>query len=268
MGQFENILGNVYGYLKVTGISDKSDKYDNIYWDCACECGNECTIRGSSLKNSHTTSCGCLKLAGSDAGKVFGELTVIGKTEGIDRSSIFLDCLCSCGNQLSVRRDLLNREKKTFCGDKSKHKQLVSRLIDEAGKVYGKLTVLQVHTAKKISGGLLWDCICECGQATTVRGSLLRNNETTSCGCDRTVPYVDENGKKYGKWTVNILSDKKGKNGEIYWCCICDCGNERDVLAVSLRNGYSKSCGCDKNNSGNKALRNEIGARYGRVLVF
>lgn len=30
-----------------------------VLWRCRCECGNEVTVRGASLRNEHTTSCGC-----------------------------------------------------------------------------------------------------------------------------------------------------------------------------------------------------------------
>lgn len=43
------------------------DKHGNVLWLCRClgkngnDCGNECVVRGDSLKNQHTQSCGCLK---------------------------------------------------------------------------------------------------------------------------------------------------------------------------------------------------------------
>ena len=50
-------------------------------------------------------------------------------------------------------------------------------------------------------------------------------------------------GERYGKWTV-IEFSRKGKHGELYWNCKCDCGTEREVDGYSLRRGDSKSCGC------------------------
>lgn len=32
-----------------------------VQWLCICDCGNECIVRGSSLKTGHTKSCGCHK---------------------------------------------------------------------------------------------------------------------------------------------------------------------------------------------------------------
>lgn len=36
------------------------DKNGNVLWKCRCECGNECVVRGTKLKNQQTQSCGCL----------------------------------------------------------------------------------------------------------------------------------------------------------------------------------------------------------------
>jgi hypothetical protein len=59
--------------------------------------------------------------------------------------------------------------------------QLFGRAKDEAGNVYGKLTV--ICASGRDSAGIKWTCRCECGAMTIVRGSSLRNGHTTSCGC-------------------------------------------------------------------------------------
>lgn len=57
----------------------------------------------------------------------------------------------------------------------------------------------------------------------------------------------DLSGMKFGRWTVLYQADDKiqpsGKHTTM-WHCICDCGNEKDVLGSSLKNGKSTSCGC------------------------
>ena len=56
----------------------------------------------------------------------------------------------------------------------------------------------------------------------------------------------DETGKIYGQWKVIGLSEKESKSQTIYWECICSCGQVRDVIGTSLRDGSSTSCGCTK----------------------
>lgn len=53
---------------------------------------------------------------------------------------------------------------------------------------------------------------------------------------------IDLSGQRFGRWLV-----KKHigiKYGYRSYLCICDCGTEREVASVSLRNGNSISCGC------------------------
>lgn len=54
---------------------------------------------------------------------------------------------------------------------------------------------------------------------------------------------LDLVGERFGRWTV-IAKAEKGKRGEIYWECACDCGEKRIVRAALLRAGKSQSCGC------------------------
>lgn len=50
-------------------------------------------------------------------------------------------------------------------------------------------------------------------------------------------------GERFGRWTVlegwAVDSHRHRK-----WLCRCDCGAERLVCAMKLRNGKSRSCGC------------------------
>lgn len=54
-----DITGNRYGRLTVIKrvlISDKRAR-----WECKCDCGETTVVRGSSLRNGNTRSCGCLR---------------------------------------------------------------------------------------------------------------------------------------------------------------------------------------------------------------
>lgn len=56
--------------------------------------------------------------------------------------------------------------------------------------------------------------------------------------------FIDLTGQKYGRLTV--IERVENINGRVAWKCKCDCGNEINVIAKSLRNGNTKSCGCLK----------------------
>lgn len=53
---------------------------------------------------------------------------------------------------------------------------------------------------------------------------------------------VDIAGEKFGKLTAVCFSGTR--NRHTLWKCVCDCGNITKVFLDNLRNGTSKSCGC------------------------
>lgn len=60
MGLKQNLIGNIYGRLKVTSESDNCK--NRTMWFCECTCGNTCVVRADHLKSNITSSCGCLRL--------------------------------------------------------------------------------------------------------------------------------------------------------------------------------------------------------------
>lgn len=56
--------------------------------------------------------------------------------------------------------------------------------IDMTGRVIGLLLVIE-ECGRDSRGEALWRCRCECGNEVIVRGSDLRKEKTTSCGCLR-----------------------------------------------------------------------------------
>lgn len=57
------------------------------------------------------------------------------------------------------------------------------RVLSEVGKHYGRLTVLSLAPYEEKYRVHRWVCKCECGNITKIRGTSLRNNTSTSCGC-------------------------------------------------------------------------------------
>lgn len=57
--------------------------------------------------------------------------------------------------------------------------------------------------------------------------------------------------KRFGNLVVIKLIESD-KWGNARWLCRCDCGNYKNILSASLRNGITKSCGCLKKNNGFK----------------
>ena len=57
--KIKDLTDQKFSRLTVSSFAGK-DKSNNILWLCKCDCGNERTVQGGSLKDGHTKSCGCL----------------------------------------------------------------------------------------------------------------------------------------------------------------------------------------------------------------
>jgi hypothetical protein len=57
----------------------------------------------------------------------------------------------------------------------------------------------------------------------------------------------DITGKRFLRLTAQWPVGMKGRSRQIYWLCSCDCGKLIVTCIYSLQRGYSKSCGCWKN---------------------
>lgn len=53
----------------------------------------------------------------------------------------------------------------------------------------------------------------------------------------------DLSGRRFGRLTVIEICGRD-KYGKVQYRCVCDCGNEKQVLGRHLLNGSCKSCGC------------------------
>lgn len=57
-----NIVGQKFGRLTVIKrFGEPSGRREKVKWVCRCECGNELSVIGDSLKRGNTLSCGCYR---------------------------------------------------------------------------------------------------------------------------------------------------------------------------------------------------------------
>ena len=127
---------------------------------------------------------------------------------------------------------------------------------DITGQTFGKLTV--INCAGKLDGRrFFWNCKCECGKEVSVLGASLRNGNTKSCGCgkyDGLKRYNEtqselnkiELGTRFGKLIViEDLGFRKHIEGHNrrWYKCKCDCGNIKEAMGNTLKNGQLSSCG-------------------------
>lgn len=168
-----DLTGQRFGQLVVIKESPER-KSGRVCWECQCDCGNTIVVKGLSLKNGDTKSCGCLR-AGNEVGKRYGKWTVIEKGPNLGRRARWL-CECDCGARELVLASNLRNGTSTSCGCQNKN--------DLIGQKFGKLTVIGENPIRK-NEHVCWDCKCECGNLTTVEGYNLKNGSTQSCGCQK-----------------------------------------------------------------------------------
>ena len=64
---------------------------------------------------------------------------------------------------------------------------------------------------------------------------------------------IDLIGQRFGKL---IVLEKSGtKNGRAIWKCKCDCGNYTEIYSEALKQGHTRSCGCQKSTGEYSILR-------------
>ncbi len=119
MATKQDIINMRFGKLIVLSEVVKRKK-GRIYWKCKCDCGNLKNVAGRLLKNGAVSSCGCIKnkhKINHIDGEKFGKLIVLNMT--IDRKRdghVAWDCLCDCGNTVSVSGRSLRDGDTTSCG--------------------------------------------------------------------------------------------------------------------------------------------------------
>lgn len=72
-------------------------------------------------------------------------------------------------------------------------------------------------------------------------------------GVDKNFSTTVKPGDKYNKLTV-VSYVGKNKYGKKLFRFRCDCGNEKIMIGTTVKNGYSKSCGCISSMKSKKRL--------------
>lgn len=136
--------------------------------------------------------------------------------------------------------------------------------IEMVGRKFGRLTVIG-EAGKNERGQLMWECQCDCGNKKVVLGHNLRTGNTVSCGCAR---GKDLTGQRFGRLTV-LKQVEERRDGKVMWECQCDCGKIHYVSRACLRSGYTKSCGCLREEKVAEDRHEDLtGQRFGSLTVI
>lgn len=138
-------------------------------------------------------------------GKSFGRLLVLSRTicPKTNRTAWF--CKCNCGTIKSILQQSLLSRKSRSCGcGVSKSTSLRFEKKIRKGSRFGKLKVLCKREQDQW-GNWLYECLCDCGNKHTTKGTTLRNRRTKSCGCGQ-IEAVTIHGKSQTKEYRRIKS--------------------------------------------------------------
>lgn len=80
----------------------------------------------------------------------------------------------------------------------------MTRVIDETGNTYGKLTVLSRAPRHDKTTSARWICLCECGNEHIVIGQYLRQGKTKSCGCAQGSGHILAEGESSLRHLIRV----------------------------------------------------------------
>ena len=117
--KFESLIGKRYEKLVVIAQVE-STQNGQRQWLCNCDCGGTCITTTGNLNSGHTTNCGCKK-SPDLTGKVFGKLTVLGRSDKRNprgkRTTPMWECRCECGAITYKATDTLTNPDISMCND-------------------------------------------------------------------------------------------------------------------------------------------------------
>lgn len=117
MRNIENLIGKRYEKLFVIEQME-STQQGQRRWLCKCDCGGTCVATTGNLNSGRTTNCGCKK-SPDLAGKVFGKLTVLGRSDKRNsrgkRTTPMWECRCECGAITYKATDTLTNSATSMC---------------------------------------------------------------------------------------------------------------------------------------------------------
>lgn len=242
----------------------RDDGRSNRMWQCLCICGKRIVLPTNSLTSGNTKSCGCRKkrkptmIHRDLTGQTFYDLYVDNQADDIIRKNgkhlAAWNCSCICGKKVVVTQNALVTGHTKSCGCRN-IKASLNRRIDLTGKRYHMLFVESFAYMKITPSGqhvAYWNCLCDCGERKTLRGTSLKNGYATSCGCYKKkylseTKTIDLTGMKIGRIFVKGRSKETpydSKRKRALWDCVCDCGREVVMPSDKLLGGHTMSCGC------------------------
>jgi len=174
-------------------------------------------------------------------GMVFGNIVVKQRIGASDSGSATWLCECRlCGNRfVKPSANIVKNSGIKGCGCGSDVK-----VVDIAGKRFGKLTVIGRHNENSKDGKSRWLCVCDCGNKIVATGQKIKSGHTKSCGCAKT--------------GINITHGMTESREYEIWCGMKKRCNNKSNEAFNRYGGRGISV-CDKWQNDFQAFLDDMG---------
>ena len=169
-----------------------------------------------------------------------------------DIGYVYAKCKCTCGTVRDVRLSKLldNTCKDCGCGHIERRQEKVSKQYEHLiNTTINGWTILDIIPPDEKHHDTFVMCKCRCGTIKEVRLFYITSGRSKDCGCGRKKTMSERTmknlvGQRFGKLVVVAMLEERNKHGRIVYKCLCDCGNEVDVIGNSLTTYHTLSCGC------------------------
>lgn len=223
---------------------------NKIMWECICQNCNHVIYR-TTYHINHNKRMFCPNCDESYerinyvesklidyTGKQFKNYTVLNKFK--DKNKYKWKCKCICGNEFILTPTQIQYNKYISCGCIPKPRT-IGNFKDLTNKRFNKLTV--VDKSNYDNGYWYWNCKCDCGETTVVKGTLLLQGKVKDCGCSKP------------KQVINNL----------YRCCICKqyLPKNEFQLRNDRKRGLDYTCKNCRNMVISKNYRNRTKLKFG-----
>lgn len=125
------------------------------------------------------------------------------------------------------------------------------------GKRFGMWRVVSFdETTAKPAKKRRYHCVCDCGVEKTVayHDLIQKDRGSKSCGCRGRKMHRISAGDQYNRWTV--IKEIEKRDGKRVMECRCSCGWVSGVRLQDLVRGFSRSCGCLRDEESSARRRN------------
>lgn len=252
-------------YDRLTTVRIEKHRNENL-WYCECSCGGHTWARAMDLVKGRKRGCVCLRreaataynaARGVKAEDRFDQLYVervfvVGNGRDAER---YADCLCDCGRRKTIRCGDLRSKASRTCGHgvADAARARAEAMGVKVGDTYDRWTVLETYVVgEKGSERRVARCECRCGTLAVVDCHNLKSGAIRSCTCyqrEAQRAHFSEKGVlpglRYGLLVVREIYFTGGERSNRRAICDCDCGREKDVVAGSLVQKLTISCGCE-----------------------